>query len=347
LATSPRLAAAPLVPKTGTKQWGQLFDSFVDAAFYTADDSVARDEIVRHARGQTLLPSRYQYVSDAGADNWIRLCRDPMYRHHRKTVDFWTRGTGRAMATAIRSALGTDDFDYVSLGPGDGKKDAALISYWLGMGVDLFYYPYDVSLPLISRAYHRVRTQAPRSRTDQLHIKAVLGDFNQIDTLSEVFTHRTMPNVVALLGNSLGNLELELEFLAQLHDQMSSEDLLVLEVRVRSEDGNGPVEFATPQSMRFDFGPLEHYFGLEFREEQMRHSSERNMSSIDDTTTTVISCKEVVLDGRGPYDVKLSYVHEYSADAFKDALDDLGFDLVDVPGPRTDAGFLVCVLRVR
>lgn len=336
----------PAPPDKGSKQWGQLFDSFVDAALYTADDSVGRDEILRAAELSTLIPGRYLYSSDSGADNWVRLCRDPMYRHHQESVEYWANAEGRKMASLIKEKLGRDDFDYVSLGSGDGQKDADLVACWLESGSDIFYYPYDISLPLVSRAIRAVRDKAPHETTHRLRIKAVLADFNHLRTVSEVFTHRNSPNVVTLLGNSLGNLEHELRFLRDLRREMSVDDLLVLEVRLKSDDGTLP-ELATPQALRFDFGPLEHYLGLVFDKEKMNVKREKLLSSIPNTTTTIVTCDGIDVRNSHYPEAKLIYIHEYEEQAFVTALKENYFDIVELKPGTEDERFLVCVLRKR
>lgn len=330
----------PTDGKPGT--WGKLFEGFVDAALYTADDSVGRQEIIKAIEGRTLIPNRYLYSSDAGADNWVRLCEDPEYRHHRESVDFWSSRAGHDVTTMIREKIGQADFDFVSLGPGDGQKDAVLVEGWLESGASVFYYPYDVSLPLVSRAIRTVRTETQGSK-DGLHIKAVLADFKHLGTVSEVFSHRATPNVVGLLGNSLGNLRGELKFLQDLRRQMSDEDLLILEVRLKSHEDQLP-ELATPQSLHFDFGPLEHYLGLTFDEAKMTFSTKRGISSIDNTDTTVVACKDLSIPGATATEAKLIYIHEYEEKAFVSAIEER-FEIVKLKPGNENERFLVCVLR--
>jgi hypothetical protein len=339
-----RLFNSLLSENGGPNHWGQLFDSFVDAALYTADDSVGREEILRAADLHTPVPTRYLYSSDSGADNWIRLCRDPMYRHHRESVDFWAGGAGTDLANLIGEKLDRDDFDFISLGSGDGQKDADLIKCWLESGADVLYYPYDISLPLVSRAIRRVKQAVPSRARNNLRIKAVLADFNHLTTLGEVFQHRDSPNVVSLLGNSLGNLQQDLQFLRNLRGQMSNEDLLVLEVRLRSDSEELP-ELATTQALRFDFGALEHYLGLSFDQEKMIVAREEHVSSISNTVTTVVTCTEI--ESRGvPFDeIKLIYIHEYREQDFLEALEKIGFEIVESRHGEGEERFLVSVVR--
>jgi hypothetical protein len=320
-----------------------MFDSFVDAALYLRDDGVARIEIEHHIRAGTVIPSRYHYSSDAGADNWLRLCREPTYRHHIVTTEFWADSRGDGMAALVVDELGSETFDLISLGPGDGQKDAELVDSWLAAGADVMYYPYDVSLPLASRAVQRVRDRAMGQRGDRLRIKAVLADFHHFSTMRRVFDHRPAPNVVALLG-SLGNLSREVAFLRDLRDTLTPNDLVVIEVRLKSP--RGVPEMDSKSSLQFDFGPLDYYLGIPFEENLVSVQTKQGVSAVPNTDTVVVGCGEILYKGETFRDVPLQYIHLYEADAFIQTLESTGFtiveSIVDEPG-----AFLECVVRPR
>lgn len=123
------------------------------------------------------------------------------------TVKFWRGHHGRSFATKVLDAVGDRAFDFVSLGPGDGEKDAAVLRHWLNAGVNIIYYPYDASYPLLVRAVRRVSEAL--GKDEEWRVKAVLADFLHLETIRTVFEHRSAPNVISLLGN-LGNLGTEL-----------------------------------------------------------------------------------------------------------------------------------------
>jgi hypothetical protein len=325
-------------------QWGDLFDSFVDAAFDTHDDVISREEILGCLNSGTLIPGRYMYSSDLGAANWIRLCNDAMYRHHRETVDFWANSGGKKMADLVHKTLERDDLDFISLGPGDGQKDAELVSHWLESNVDVFYYPYDISRLLAAKSVHAVRERTPSGDTQRLRIKAVLADFHHLRAMGEVFKHRASPNVVALLG-SLGNLNNELRFLKQLKQQMLPDDLLILEVRLTSRSDQLMELKDGDAALRFDFGALESYLGLKFDPSAMTIKREPHISSIADTETTIVGCKDLGYRDQVFPEVKLIYVHQYQQVPFVTALESIGFDVLEaIPRGRSER-FLVCLVQ--
>lgn len=329
-------------------EWGELFDSFVDAALHTGDDAVSREEILACLEGNTLIPGRYMYSSDLGAKNWIRLCNDGMYRHHRETVEFWANSGGSAVASLIQKALGRDDLDYISLGPGDGEKDAEIIAHWVdSLGTDVFYYPYDISPMLVSKAVRTIQEHTTRAARDKLRIKAVLADFTHFKAVSEVFNHRDSPNVVALLG-SLGNLGDERKFLQKLKSQMSKQDLLILEVRLRDGDEERDLMELRDgdAALKFDFGALESYLGLSFKREIMTVKREKGISSIPDTITTVVGCQGLEYQGKPYSEAKLIYIHQYTEQQFIKTLEKIGFKILGEPMVRGKSEkFLVCVAQ--
>jgi hypothetical protein len=326
-------------------QWGELFDTFVDAAL-TTDVTVGREDILTHLKVGTLVPSRYLYASDSGAANWIQLCEDATYPLHQETVQFWTDQQGREVADLIHERLGRDDVDYVSLGPGAGEKDAGLIGHWLDAGMDLFYYPYDISPMLVSKAVHTVRENVLQTANERLRIKAVLADFYQLNAVRKVFAHRDSPNVVGLFGG-LGNLPNERQFLQKLKQEMGKQDILVLEVRLKADEEDDVTELKEGvAALRFDFGALESYLGLSFDPTMMTVKRQPKKSSITDAVTTVVGCKQVKYDGKVFDDAKLLVIHQYSEGSFLGALKKWGFDIIEKWRGEGAERFLVCVARL-
>jgi hypothetical protein len=300
-----------------------------------------------HLTVGTLVPSRYLYASDSGAANWIQLCDDVTYPLHQETVQFWTDQQGKEVADLVHEQLGRDDLDYVSLGPGAGEKDAGLISHWLDAGMDIFYYPYDISPMLVSRAVHTVRENVPRAARDRLRIKSVLADFYQLHAVRDVFAHRGSPNVVGLFGG-LGNLPNERQFLQKLKQEMGSEDMLVLEVRLKAEEEDQVTELKEGSAaLRFDFGALESYLGLRFDPEAMTVKRQRKKSSIADAITTVVGCKDIQYDGKSFEEAKLLLIHQYAEEAFLSAVKNMGFEVLGSWRGEGAERFLVCVVRLK
>ncbi len=212
--------------------------------------------------GNAVIPTRYHYSSESLARIWEKRSSDAEYQYGHNSTEFWGSSDGRRFAELVRAEVKSDSIDFVSLGPGDGVKDASIMSPWLTSGVDLLYYAYDVSIPLASLAIKNVRETVVAGQTNRLRDKAVIADFHKINQLRVVFDHRPeTPNVYSFLG-TLGNLNDDVAYLRKLRAAMSAHDLLLLEVRLKSD---WPLDRLAPDSsLQHDFGPLKHYFGLSF-----------------------------------------------------------------------------------
>ena len=326
---------------TQSDSWGRLYDTLVDAALYKESEQTARNAILQHIETDTVISSRFHYSHDACAANWISRCKDPQYQHQRHTTEFWSGAASKKYVAQVRDLVAGQLFDFVSLGPGDGQKDADLVSNWLDDGVDLVYYPYDVSFPLAAHAVRAVQRRAiARGFADRLRIKAVLADFEHLDQVRQVFQHRSTPNVVGLFG-TLGNLRGDLDFLHRLSQVMDEGDLLLLEVRL---DPNTSLErLVSKNSLRHDFGPLEHHLGMTFDRSSVRAKYDMEGSSIPNTKTIVVTYEGPV-PGHESKEVVLQYIHLYDPDAFITAVSGNGFEYIDSVVEHKKA-FLEVMLR--
>lgn len=325
-----------------TYREGDFFETFLAAELNTTPFRLTRDEIRDYVRMSIVVPSRYLYSTDEGASGWIELCADPRYRYHIDTLKFWCGDAGKEIAALIRAELGSDELDFVSLGCGDGRKDACLVRHWLASDADVVYYPYDVSLPLVSQAIPHVLGSLSPSMRRRLRTKAVLADFSHLNTIGDAFRQRSSPKIVALLGNSLGSLGNELELLLKIKESMSTEDLLLLEVRL-NPTAREERELMTNPEVRFHLGALR-ALGVPLDENKMSVRTEHNLSAIRETTTCVVGYEGIKIDEYTYHDVKLAYIHSYNADAFRAALTTVGFETIESRlGSRNT--FLTCVVR--
>lgn len=316
---------------------GQLFDTYVDAALYTETTGAARAEILKCAKSSGLIPGRYLYDNDVGTDYWTRLCGDTAYKYFQRGLRFWGK-KAPAFVAKIKEVVGPE-FDFVSLGPGDGRKDLELIRAWMNDDeLDIIYYPYDVSLTMISHAVREIRNIG-----QPLRIRAVLADFEDLKHMHTVFAARDAPNVVSLLGNSLGNVPDELHFVRKLRALMSADDLLLLEVRLTGKNAE-PAEVQARKAKQFYFGPLENYLALKLDESKLKTESRDDLSAIGDTRSTIVYYKDFTFEGEKYEDTRLIYIHEYERATFLSTMAEAGFECIMEEVDST-GGFLVCLLK--
>lgn len=301
----------------------------------------ARKEIVTAISAGKLVPTEYQYVTQAGAERWLQLCSSSSYGYHLRTTRFWRGRRGRRMADRALAAIDGDPLNLLSLGPGDGKKDGQLAARWVGRGATLTYFAYDVSQGLIARAAQQVREDTC-DRSARVAIKRVHARFSDFPAVARHISSGR-PNIVTLLG-TLGNLEDERSALDLIRAGMVDEDLLILEVRLKSPSALAGLGSNT--SLRHDFGPLEDFLGLEYDFDSMAvvGPAESSSSRIPLTTThTVVYHGSTQLRQAHPV-VRLQLFHQYDPHAFLATICGWGFECID-HYVDPESTFLECLLR--
>jgi hypothetical protein len=304
----------------------------------------ARHAILRYLETGHCIPASSLYYTPSGADNWITLCSDITYRRWHDALTFWRDLGASEVACAIADYFERHDFDYISLGCGDGRKDSYLVNHWLKSGVDLTYYPYDISERLLITAVSTVVQETKQNDQNRLHINAVQADFDNLSEMDALFKYRPTPSVFSLLGNDIAMVDDERQFFGAIRDMMSSEDLIFLEVPLEVDERQTIEDFPDSE-LSFFFGPLSD-LGVRFDAKQIGLAQERGLSRVKGTTTQVVKYSDVQLDGQFYSDICLARIHLYVGENFMSLLAEMGFDVIYSNESNRLAGqSLVCVAR--
>lgn len=121
---------------------------------------------------------------------------------------------------------------YISLGPGDGRRDRYVYDKLRTLLTDVQYVPVDISEGLIHHATSALR------ETGAIVPFGVLGDFedNQNFIFEQIDQALPRPRLIGLLGNTLGNLDGgDEKFLRGLQVHMQRGDELLLDVATARE----------------------------------------------------------------------------------------------------------------
>jgi Histidine-specific methyltransferase, SAM-dependent len=208
----------------------------VDAATL---ESISRDE---RPDGWS---QRWVYVGEEAAKSWLRLGSKQDFRRPVGRMEAMLfqemRERARRLTQAVLGALGDDAAvkTFVSMGPGDGKLDED-IARALGETVDhrVTYLPIDISQSLLTRAATLLSDVAQVSAS-------LLCDFeSRFAFISEyVAAHTEGPRMFALLGNTLGNLDLgERAFVETLREALGCGDSFLLSVAAKGPDWSAEKE---------------------------------------------------------------------------------------------------------
>jgi uncharacterized SAM-dependent methyltransferase len=312
---------------------GEIFQHLADGSLSIDPTQVSFEErVIEKIRTGSILPCSYSYYTDDGTNQWLNLCRDPAYRVFRESVQDLQRYSDRIVQALGRNFHEVSP-DFVSLGPGDGQKDRVLLRALvrnlrnINARTDLFYYPIDVSHPMLETA---IRTMTRDYELAQhLRIKAVIGDFGNLTAYQPIFDFRAVPNLFSFLGNTLGNVSQEIDLLHRVSSAMDPGDRLLLEVRMKS--GVARLEGDDDHQFGLSFAPLAR-LGVRFERERISVTEDVTFSQIPGTKTLAVHYSGVQIGGEHFPEVFLSCVNFYDKRSLQSVLEGpaLRFRTLDV-----------------
>lgn len=173
------------------------------------------------------IPSGHAYTGMGAAVAWASVCGDPLGAAPRQSVE-----TFAARWRKLRACAPAEPCHYVSLGPGDGRKDGVLLADLTTANPDLCYLPVDASEELLHLAIRGLvqRLDLPTDR-----VMSLPWDFSRRETvaalrrlLDELFG--ATPVLFSLLGNTLAHFDDDTAVLRRLATLLRPGDRLLLEV---------------------------------------------------------------------------------------------------------------------
>ncbi|MCA9688186.1 MAG: L-histidine N(alpha)-methyltransferase [Myxococcales bacterium] len=238
------------------------------------EDGAGPDDLERQLRekwNSVYLGHKFLYYHPAGAIAWTQLLEtgygnELLSRGFRQVFgEALARRTVRQnLASVLRWTEGRScGIDLVSLGPGDGEKEARAIQLLIeNAGAEtrlidwLTYTPVDVSIPLLrlasEKARNLIRDRLPAERWPHFLVRPSCSDFEdgRIGFASHLSEHDGDRRVVLFLGGTFGNLKSEAAFVDRsLGPLLRPGDVLWLEVGVRQAriEDDGLYALATDQ----------------------------------------------------------------------------------------------------
>ena len=177
---------------------------------------------------------------------------------------------------------------------------------------------------------HAIQTVLSGDLASKVSVKGIIAPFDSLGLFSPVYKDRAGPNVLALLGNTLGNMSDDLGFLETLHASMWSGDCSCSRCAATwTRRRATPPGIGEDAKKRFNFGPLEDLGAVyEDHRDLISIRRERSRSVIPNTVTTVTHCERVTCGDKTWSDVRLAYVHEYSEPDLERVVTDIGFTIL-------------------
>jgi uncharacterized SAM-dependent methyltransferase len=181
------------------------------------------------ANGKRITTS-HAYDGIGPAVAWTSVCRDPLCGGPRQSVESFARRW-----QGLSAGMPAEPCHYVSLGPGDGRKDGVLLEDLSRANADLCYLPVDASEELLHLAVRGLirRLSLPTDR-----VLSLPWDFAMTENvtglrrlLDELFG--PTPVLFSLLGNTLAHFDDDVALLRRFADHLLRPgDRLLLEVEV-------------------------------------------------------------------------------------------------------------------
>lgn len=118
---------------------------------------------------------------------------------------------------------GSNGFDLVELGAGDGKKTKVLLKKLVDLNVDFNYLPIDISLNVLEELEASLKNEIP-----QAQVKIQQGTY--IESLKNISELNSRKKCILVLGSNIGNLlhKDAINFLKQIQEAMNPEDMLFM-----------------------------------------------------------------------------------------------------------------------
>jgi uncharacterized SAM-dependent methyltransferase len=173
------------------------------------------------------VTSGFSYLGAEPAIAWANACRDHLYPVMKESIESFDRRW-----CAIRPML-SQPYHYVSLGPGDGRKDAVILQDLRRNNAQLCYVAVDMSTEMLRLGVHEVIRQFKISRSRILPVQL---DFSSAANVAELrrLLQRVFgdaPMLFSLLGNTMANFENDTKVLKLLAAALlRPQDRFVVEV---------------------------------------------------------------------------------------------------------------------
>ncbi len=228
------VAPAPTAPGAGAPSWLELGRADETARFLALTSDLSRTFDPGGDGKRITAGHAYEGVATAAA--WASMCRDRSAAGPRQSIesfaDRWRE---------IRASAPAEPCHHVSLGPGDGSKDAVLLADLSRANPDLCYLPVDASVELLHLAVRDlVRTVSlPPDRVLSLPwdfaLRENVGALRRL--LDELFG--PTPVLFSLLGNTIAQFDEDTKLLRLFADVLlRPQDRLLLEVEATTRLGD-------------------------------------------------------------------------------------------------------------
>jgi uncharacterized SAM-dependent methyltransferase len=228
-----RRTRSNLLPRVPASQveWLELETTDATARFIRLNGDLGRP--FDSAGNGKRITCGHAYAGVGTAVAWAASCRDRLGGTAKQSVDSFAERW-----RDVRAAAPVEPCHYVSLGPGDGRKDGVLVADLSRVNRDLCYLPVDTSEELLHLA---VRGLIRRLNLPTDRIMSLPWDFTLRENLRALRTllddlFGPTPIMFSLLGNTIAHFDADTEVLGMITAELlRPRDRLLLEVEATSK----------------------------------------------------------------------------------------------------------------
>jgi uncharacterized SAM-dependent methyltransferase len=303
------------------------------------------------------ITSGHAYSGMGAAVAWASACRDPLGTTPRRSIETFVERWRE-----LRGCAPAEPCHYVSLGPGDGRKDGVVLADLSTANPDMCYLPVDTSDELLHLA---IRGLIRRVGITPDRVMSLPWDFSRRESVAELrrlldeLFGRT-PMLFSLLGNTLGQFDDDTAVLRLLGTLLRPGDRLLLEVEATTAVTEGlAVLAAAEQSESPTYGDfvtsalcLHTGLALAGTDVEVLGSVEPDRALV--TKTLYRADEDMVLTlpnrtrTRFAFDdtIRLAISRKYSPEGLADLVDDAGLTILGDVCTSTDGPFGLALLML-
>jgi L-histidine N-alpha-methyltransferase len=171
---------------------------------------------------------------------------------------------------------GSETFNLIELGAGDGKKTKILLQYLLDQQIDFTYYPVDISNHILNVLVQNLKIEIP-----ELKVKPINQEY--FEALNTLRIMNDRKNIVLFLGSNIGNFHKfeATQFLSKLSASCRKKDLLLIGIDQKKDPRIIQHAYDDPHKITADFNlnlltRINRELGADFDLTQFSHYSNYN-----------------------------------------------------------------------
>ncbi len=303
------------------------------------------------------IPSGHAYAGMGAAVAWASACRDPLGTAPRQSTE-----TFAARWRALRACAPAEPCHYMSLGPGDGRKDGVLLADLSTANPDLCYLPVDTSEELLHLA---IRGLVRRLGLPTDRVMSLPWDFSFRESVAEIRRlldelFGATPVLFSLLGNTLSHVDDDTALLRLLSTLLRPSDRLLLEVEATTAVTEHLATIAAGEQSQsptygdFVTSALRHHTDLHvaWDEIELVGSVEPDRALVTKTLYRADEDMVLTLPNRARtrfrFDdtIRLALSRKYSPEGLADLIDDAGLSILADVCTSTDGPFGLALLMM-